>query len=81
MIYRINPVLGMRQVVWIGMGILIFFGSYYIVKNIDKWREWANLYFILSIILFLATLLFGTNKKKDPLIGLQLEDLVFSLRK
>lgn len=25
MIYRINPVLGMRQVVWIGMGILIFF--------------------------------------------------------
>ncbi|NMA87089.1 MAG: FtsW/RodA/SpoVE family cell cycle protein [Tissierellia bacterium] len=63
MIYRINPVLGMRQVVWIGMGILIFFGSYYIVKNIDKWREWANLYFILSIILFLATLLFGTNKK------------------
>ena len=63
MIYRINPTLGMKQVIWIGMGILIFFGSYFIVKNIDKWREWANLYFILSIILFLATLLFGTNKK------------------
>ena len=63
MIYRINPALGMRQVIWIGIGILIFFMTYFIVKNIDKWRDWANLYFILAIILFLATLLFGTTKK------------------
>ena len=63
MIYRINPELGMRQVIWIGIGILIFFISYFVVKNIKGWRDWTNIYFIVSVILFVLTLLFGINKK------------------
>ena len=63
MIYRINPVLGIKQLIWIGIGILMFFISYFVVKNIKGWRDWINIYFIASIILFVSTLLFGTNKK------------------
>ncbi len=63
MIYRINPGLGMRQVIWIGIGILMFFLSYFVVKNIKGWRDWTNIYFIASVILFVSTLLFGTTKK------------------
>ena len=63
MIYRINPALGMKQVIWIGIGILMFFISYFVVKNIKGWRDWTNIYFITSIILFVSTLLLGTNKK------------------
>ena len=63
MIYRINPELGMRQVICIGIGILIFFISYFVVKNIKGWRDWTNIYFIVSVILFVLTLLFGINKK------------------
>lgn len=63
MIYRINPALGIKQVIWIGIGILLFFITYFIVKNINEWRNWTNLYFGLSIVLFVATLLFGTTKK------------------
>lgn len=63
MIYRINPALGMKQVIWIGIGILLFFISYFIVKNIKGWRDWTNIYFIASLGLFVGTLVFGTTKK------------------
>ena len=80
MIYRINPALGIKQVIWIGIGILLFFITYFIVKNINEWRNWTNLYFGLSIVLFVATPLFGTTKKV-LLIGLKLADLVFNQQK
>lgn len=63
MIYRINPLLGVKQLIWTGTGIILFFASYLIVKNIDKWREWTELYLLLSLILFASTLIFGTTIK------------------
>ncbi len=63
MIYRIDPVLGMKQVVWIGMGITIFFMTYFILKKIKGWENWIKLYGIISIGLFLLTLLLGTRTK------------------
>ncbi|GFN36237.1 FtsW/RodA/SpoVE family cell cycle protein [Tepidimicrobium xylanilyticum] len=61
MIYRIDPLLGIKQILWIGMGIFIFFVTYLVFKNINDWEEWTLFYGIASIILFIITLLLGTR--------------------
>lgn len=61
MIYRINPSLGAKQVVWVSMGIVAFFASYLTVKNISGWDEWIRFYGIASLILFIITLIFGST--------------------
>ncbi len=61
MIYRIDPLLGIKQILWIGMGIFIFFLTYLVFKNIKGWEEWTYFYGIGSIILFIITLLFGSR--------------------
>lgn len=64
MIYRINPILGFKQVIWFGLGTLILFVSYFIVKLINnKWSRLMRAYVILSVILFLFTLIFGSTIK------------------
>lgn len=63
MIYRIDSTLGMKQVIWIGMGILVFFITYLLIKRIKGWENWAKLYAIISIGLFIATLILGTKRK------------------
>lgn len=63
MIYRINPALGIKQVVWVGVGILAFFISYLAVKKIKGWDNWTKLYLIASLALFLLTLILGRRVK------------------
>jgi len=63
MIYRINPELGLKQILWIGMGIMLFFITYILFKMIKGWENWHLLYVISSIILFVLTLLLGKNIK------------------
>lgn len=63
MIYRIDPLLGMKQVLWVGIGIIIFFATYFIIKSIKGWDKWIKFYGITSIALFIMTLLLGTRRK------------------
>lgn len=63
MIYRIRPDYGFRQILWFGIGMISFFLSYYIVKNVKGWERWTKEYIILSMVLFLATLVFGIRIK------------------
>ncbi|MFS8541792.1 MAG: FtsW/RodA/SpoVE family cell cycle protein, partial [Tissierellales bacterium] len=63
MIYRINPELGLKQILWIGMGIVLFFITYILFKQIKGWENWLWLYVVGSIILFILTLLLGRNVK------------------
>ena len=63
MIYRINPVLGIKQVVWVGTGIAAFFISYLAVKKKKGWENLTKLYLIASLALFLLTLIFGRRVK------------------
>lgn len=63
MIYRLNPSLGAKQVVWVGTGIIVFYLTYFIVKNIKIWDKWLVFYVGLSLVLFLATLVFGSTNK------------------
>lgn len=63
MIYRIDKTLGMKQVIWIGMGITVFFITYFVIKKIKGWKDWIKLYGIASIILFVFTLILGSRTK------------------
>ncbi|WP_236910555.1 FtsW/RodA/SpoVE family cell cycle protein [Clostridium sp. Cult1] len=63
MIYRIDPVLGVKQVLWVGMGIVIFFITYIFFKRTKGWENRILVYGIGSIILFIMTLLLGTRTK------------------
>lgn len=63
MIFRINPALGLKQVIWFGIGIIVFFISYFTIKYIKHWDKLLYFYLGLSLVLFLATLIFGTKNK------------------
>lgn len=63
MIYRINPDYGFRQITWFGVGIATFFLFYTVTKNIEGLEKWTNIYVILSIFLFLITLVLGVRIK------------------
>ncbi len=63
MIYRIDETIGMKQVIWVGMGIIVFFITYFIIKKIKGWKDWILVYGIVSIVLFILTLLLGTRTK------------------
>lgn len=63
MIYRINPELGFKQVIWYMLGIIIFYATYFIVKKIPFWSKGMKVYIGLSFLLFLSTLIFGSTIK------------------
>lgn len=61
-IYRIEPASGARQLVWISLGILVFFIAYFFLKYITIWDEWIYLYLILSYGLFAMTFILGERR-------------------
>lgn len=63
MIYRIDAELGIKQLIWISTGIVIFFISYFLFKYIRGWENWIYLYIASSYILFAATFLLGSRIK------------------
>ena len=63
MIYRINPQQGFKQIVWIGLGIVLFFATYFMIKKIKSLKSWFIYYFFASIALFGMTLLLGERFK------------------
>lgn len=61
MIYRINPALGIKQISLFGIGIVMFFATYFILKKGKKWSKYIALYLGASLALYLLTLIFGTS--------------------
>lgn len=59
MIYRLDPLLGVRQLVWISLGILCFYITYFIIKYIRNWDKLIYLYIGISYLLFILTLTLG----------------------
>lgn len=62
MIYRIDPQLGVKQLVWISTGIAVFFSTYLIMRYIRTWGKWIYLYIALTYIGFFVTFIFGMRK-------------------
>lgn len=56
---RIRIDFGLRQIVWVAIGICVFFIAYAIYYNVRVWDKMWLLYFIGGTVLFLATLLLG----------------------
>jgi len=62
MIYRIDSDLGVKQLLWLTFGILIFYATYFLLKVIKGWKNWMPLYVGLSYFLFILTFTLGTRK-------------------
>ena len=59
-IYRLNPSFGKRQLQFYLIGIVLFFLTFFILKAFKFWDKIRLFYVVVSIGLFLATLVFGT---------------------
>lgn len=63
MIYRIDERLGIKQLIWISLGIIVFFVTYFIMKYIRSWKKLSYLYLAGSYILFIMTFALGSRRK------------------
>lgn len=62
MVYRIDSQLGIKQLLWLSLGILIFYCTYFILRFIHGWKKWIYLYLGLSYLLFILTFILGKRK-------------------
>lgn len=58
-IYRLDPSLGKKQLLFYLVGIIVYFLTYFILQKYKNWDEHIIFYFVISIVLFMATLVFG----------------------
>jgi len=63
MLYRLDRSLGLKQVVWFAIGVVLLFITYYICINMKNLDKMLPLYGIGSLFLYVITLLFGRNVK------------------
>ena len=61
-IYRLNPYEGLKQIMWFTIGILLFFGTFFILKSYKKWYKFTALYLIGCVVMFLMTLVLAEDK-------------------
>ncbi len=59
MLCRLDIVMGARQIVWIGIGGMVFFAAYCIYYNVRIWHKMWFLYAAGGVALFVITLCFG----------------------
>ncbi len=60
--YRTNPNLGILQLVWALLGITMFYITYFAMRAFRRLEKYGVFYFAISILLFLATAIFGTDQ-------------------
>lgn len=56
---RINISLGIKQIVWVALGGVAFFGAYFVYYKVRIWSKLWLLYAAIGTALFLITLIFG----------------------
>ncbi len=62
MIYRIDFQLGVKQLIWLSFGIVIFYLTYFILRFIRGWHKLMPLYIGASYLFFILTFALGTRK-------------------
>ncbi|MDD7363335.1 MAG: FtsW/RodA/SpoVE family cell cycle protein [Peptoniphilus sp.] len=60
-IFRIEPETGIKQLQWAFLGVLLFYATYFIVRVIPRLERYGSLALVVSVLLFLLTLVFGTT--------------------
>ncbi|WP_215507499.1 FtsW/RodA/SpoVE family cell cycle protein [Peptoniphilus sp. EMRHCC_23] len=58
-IFRIKPETGIKQLQWAFIGVLFFYATYFIVRVVPHVERYGSLALIISVLLFLSTILFG----------------------
>ncbi|MDK7376573.1 FtsW/RodA/SpoVE family cell cycle protein [Peptoniphilus harei] len=61
-IYRLSPKLGLRQLIWVLAGILVFYLTYFIIRAMRRLEFMTGLYLGLSILFFLLTIILAPSK-------------------
>lgn len=61
-IYRLSPMLGLRQLIWVLAGILVFYLTYFIIRAMRRLEYMTGLYLGLSILFFLLTIILAPSK-------------------
>ena len=61
-IYRLSPKLGLRQLIWVLAGILVFYLTYFIIRAMRRLEYITGLYLGLSILFFLLTIILAPDK-------------------
>ncbi len=62
MIYRISPELGLKQLLWLTLGIIIFFLSYFAIKFLSIWDKLLYPYILINYGFFAITFILGIRK-------------------
>ncbi|MDO5715029.1 MAG: FtsW/RodA/SpoVE family cell cycle protein [Tissierellia bacterium] len=76
-IYRLNPAMGLKQLLWSLIGILVFYLTYFAVRAIRKLEYLTLLYFLGCVVFFIVTLTFASvNKGSKNWISLTKNDSV-----
>lgn len=60
--FSIEPVTGIKHLTWALVGIGGFYATYFLIKYINIWDKLMTPYIVFSLVLFAATLLFGSEK-------------------
>lgn len=63
MLFRLDPELGKKQIIWFVLGNVVFFIASFIYRKVDFWERLRYLYPIFNLILFLLTMFFGSQVK------------------
>nr|WP_296153486.1 FtsW/RodA/SpoVE family cell cycle protein [uncultured Peptoniphilus sp.] len=58
-IFRIKPETGIKQLQWAFIGVLLFYATYFVVRVFPNLERYGSLALIVSVLLFLSTLIFG----------------------
>ncbi len=61
MIYRLDRGLGFKQIIWFGIGIVLFFACCFVYRKFEGWERLTYYYPAISMAMFMATLLFGRS--------------------
>jgi len=62
-LYRLDPELGLKQIVWFLWGITLFFCVAFIYHKLRFWDKLVYLYPLVAFALFILTLVLGTKVK------------------
>jgi cell division protein FtsW (lipid II flippase) len=60
-LYRLDSSLGLKQAIWLGVSFLVYFLCYGLFGLITFWKRIIWVFPLLSVLLFLLTMVFGTT--------------------
>ena len=63
MLYRLDKNLALKQIIWLSIGIIMFFACYYAYLKINMWQKFLYFYPVVSYILFIITIVFGGGRR------------------